>query len=215
MIAGEVARLLGDAGDGVLKILVTRGEGGRGYAPPRGARPRRILTLHPLPEHPPEWRSGGVVIRICRTPATGNPALAGLKHLNRLDSVLARAEWSAPDIAEGILTGPEGEIIGGTMTNLFLWNGALLQTPAIDRCGVAGTVRALAMDLAARQGIPCVETQLSPEALLEARGAFLTNSVVGVWPVRRLEDRHYDPQDLPLDLMLALELEAENQEGGP
>lgn len=212
-LAGEVAGLLRGIDAGVLKVLVTRGDGGRGYAPRSDPRPRRILTLFGAPDYPTEWHLRGVVARTCRTPANQNPLLAGLKHLNRLDSVLARAEWSEPSIAEGLMAGPGGDIIGGTMTNLFLWDGAGLLTPAVDGCGIAGTVRGLAMDLAAVMGIPCVETRLARADLIRARGMFLTNSLAGVWPVRRLDAHEYDPEDLPLGLIRALWQEAQSPEG--
>jgi 4-amino-4-deoxychorismate lyase len=208
-VAKEVARLLQGIGHGVLKLLVTRGDGGRGYAPPTQVQCRRILALYPAPEYPAEWSSRGVAVRFCRTPATQSRVLAGVKHLNRLDSVLARAEWSDPGIAEGLLLGPEGEVIGGTMTNLFLWDGTGLRTPRVDRCGIAGTVRALAIELAVRRGMSCTEQGLSSAEVLQARGLFLTNSVVGVWPVRRLDGRRYDPGELPLDLIRTLEDEAQ------
>lgn len=204
--------LLRGIAQGVLKLMVTRGTGGRGYAPPPRAHPRRILMLYPDTDYPAEWQTTGVAIRSCRTPATHNPALAGLKHLNRLDNVLARAEWSDPGIAEGLMAGPAGEIVGGTMTNLFLWDGARLATPGVTRSGIAGTVRALALELAAGLGIPCVETRLSRADLLRARGLFLTNSLVGVWAVRRLDEREYDPEALPLDLLSTLRSQAQTPE---
>jgi 4-amino-4-deoxychorismate lyase len=111
------------------------------------------------------------------------------------------------------MAGPGGDIIGGTMTNLFLWDGAGLLTPAVDGCGIAGTVRGLAMDLATVMGIPCVETRLARADLIGARGLFLTNSLAGVWPVRRLDAHEYDPEDLPLGLIRALWQEAQSPEG--
>lgn len=215
LVKDEILELLRESGNGVLRLTVTRGDGGRGYAPPGDAHPRRILLLYPMPEYPSAWISRGVVIRLCRTPAAQNPVLAGLKHLNRLDSVLARAEWSDPGIAEGLMAGPGGDIIGGTMTNLFLWDGAALKTPPIDRCGVAGTVRALALELATTLGIACEETRLGLDDLLGAKGLFLTNSVLGVWPVRRLDAQDYDPEDLPLDLVRTLRQAAQAPEVGP
>lgn len=200
----ETSGVLRDIKTGVLKILVTRGDGGRGYRPASAQRPRRILSLHPSPSYPPEWSRLGVAVRTCRTPASLNPAIAGLKHLNRLDNVLARSEWSDPQVAEGLMEDPEGGIVGGTMTNLFLWDGAGLLTPKVDRCGVAGTVRDLAMAIAAQRGIPCAEARLRRVDLLAARGLFLTNSLLGVWPVRRLDERRFNPEDLPLDLIDAV-----------
>ena len=105
---------------GVLKLIVTRGVSTRGYRPPATAVPTRIATLSAWPDYPPEWSTAGVVVRYCRTPLGENPVLAGLKHLNRLEQVLARSEWSDPGIAEGLMLDGAGHIIGGTMTNVFL-----------------------------------------------------------------------------------------------
>jgi 4-amino-4-deoxychorismate lyase len=211
-LAEESDGLLRGIDTGVLKILVTRGDGGRGYMPAPVPRPRRVLSLHPAPSYPPEWQGSGVAVRTCRTPASLNPVIAGLKHLNRLDNVLARAEWSDPGVAEGLMADPEGEIVGGTMTNLFLWDGAGLLTPGVDRCGIAGTVRDLALELAADWGIPCAEARLRRADLLGARGLFLTNSLLGVWPVRRLDTRSFNLGDLPLELIGVLTQRAHTPE---
>ncbi len=212
LLPDEVGVLIRGISEGVLKILVTRGDGGRGYAPAPGAVARRVLTLHPVPAYPADWYRNGIAIRRCDTPATENSALAGIKHLNRLDSVLARAEWSDPGIAEGLMAGPDGAIIGGTMTNLFLWDDSGLSTPAVDRCGIAGTVRELAIEMARRHGIPCVEGRVSPDDLGRARGLFLTNSVAGVWPVRRLDGRQYDLARLPRGFIEGLQRAAHTPE---
>ena len=209
----EIGTLTGEISEAVLKILVTRGDGGRGYRPASEAVSRRVLTLHPVPIYPADWYQRGVAVRWCGTPATQNPALAGIKHLNRLDNVLARAEWEDPEIAEGLMAGPDGTIIGGTMTNLFLWDGEGLATPAVDCCGVAGTVRELTIEMAKAVGIPCVEARVSRGDLDRARGLFLTNSLVGVWPVRFLEGRRYDFARLPLDFIAGLRWAACTPEG--
>jgi len=94
------------------------------------------------------------------------------------------------------------------MTNLFLWDGTRLLTPRLDRCGIAGTVRAMTIDLALDHGIPCQEARLSRADLLEGAGIFLTNSVVGIWSVRRLDQRDYDTEDLPLTLLDGVRLAA-------
>lgn len=199
------SRLVADGLDeGVLKLVLTRGSGGRGYRPPVTPRTRRILSSFAATAEAGErWREG-VVVRYCHTPASVNPALAGLKHLNRLDSVLARREWDTPAIAEGLMFDDAGTIVGGTMTNLFLWDGTRLHTPPVDRCGIAGTVRALTMALAAVAGVGVVERRLERADLAPARGLFLTNAVVGVWPVRALEDRRFALDRLPWSLLDAV-----------
>ena len=212
LLESEAGSLAAGYDDGVLKLILTRGGGGRGYRPDPDATVRRIWMRFDLAGYPPDWQVDGVAIRLCRTQASHNPALAGLKHLNRLDNVLARSEWSDPEIAEGLMQGPDGELIGGTQSNLFLWDGQALATPRIDGCGVAGTMRATAMRLARRHGIRCTERVIRRDELARARGAFLTNALIGVWPVRRVESMALDPRRLPRELLADLVLASQTEE---
>lgn len=179
-LANEGASLFADGDDGVLKIVVTRGVGGRGYRPPETPAPTRMLARFPMPPAPAD---GGVRVRLCVTRVAIQPATAGIKTLNRLDQVLARAEWSDAGIFEGLMRDSEGFVVGGTMSNLFLVHGHRLLTPVIDRAGIAGAMRAAAVDAARASGIDIVETRLAPSALAEADEAFLTNSIIGAVPV--------------------------------
>ena len=176
---------------GVLKIILSRGGGGRGYCPPDSPSPTRIVSLHPLPEWPREFWSEGVVTRICATRLGLNGQLAGIKHLNRLEQVLARAEWQDPAIAEGLMLDFDGRLVEGTMSNLFLVRDGVLQTPDLSRCGVAGIMRGVVLEEARRRGIPCETGPLRREDLAFAQELFLTNSLIGIWPVRRVERRDY------------------------
>jgi 4-amino-4-deoxychorismate lyase len=186
-LAAETRQIIQGARRAVLKILITRGSGGRGYRVPESARPTRILRLMEWPDHPAAYAEQGVRVRLCAQRLGGNSALAGLKHLNRLEQVLARMEWDDTETAEGLLMDHAGQIIEGTFTNVFMvGNGALL-TPRLDQCGVAGVLRGLVMELAAAEQITCEETELTPEALYGAEEIFLTNSLIGIWPVREFE----------------------------
>jgi len=177
--------------DGTLKLVVTRGSGARGYRPAGDELPARILTWAPARESDPAWAIAGVRVRYCQTPATQNSALAGMKHLNRLDCVLARREWSDPETVEGLMRDSHGRIVGGTMTNLFAVRGRTLLTPSIEDCGVRGIMRAVVIDAARGSGISVVEVGLSADDLAQADELFLTNALIGVWPVRLLEARRY------------------------
>ena len=103
----------------VLKIIVTRGSGGRGYRQPDVIQPTRVLSLHPYPDYPEIYKEQGIVVRFCSTCLGLNPSLAGIKHLNRLEQVMARFEWNDPAIQEGLMLDVNGHVIEGTMTNLF------------------------------------------------------------------------------------------------
>jgi 4-amino-4-deoxychorismate lyase len=192
LLDSDARALLDGVDAGVLKIVYTAGSSGRGFR--RGAcSPTRILSVSPLPEYPRAWWQEGVDVRWCALRLAQQPRLAGLKHLNRLEQVLARAEWSDPRVAEGVLLDQNECVIEGTMTNLFVLVGEQLFTPMLDEAGVRGVMRGRVLELAAELGIPCSEVRLSRAQMLEADEVFLTNSVIGVWPVCRLEG-HSVPQ---------------------
>lgn len=200
----EAARAIAGLSQGVLKLILTRGTGGRGYRPPSTPVPRRLLLSYPSPSDDDQTDAGGVRVRYCDTPVSMNPALAGIKHLNRLDSVLARREWDDPLIAEGLMCYEGGDPVCGTMSNLFVWDGRRLVTPSVARGGIAGTVRAVAIEEAARAGIACAVRPVTRREIERAVGLFLTNARIGVWPVTQLGDRLFDPDSLPTPLISAI-----------
>jgi 4-amino-4-deoxychorismate lyase len=190
----EISRFLSSAGndDGILKLIVTRGDGGRGYRVDAGNEPRRILMQRPLASHPAQWWSEGITIRHCDTRLGSNRALAGMKHLNRLEQVLARLEWDDTQIAEGLMSDQKGRIVEGISTNLFLVSGGRLLTPVIDHCGVAGVMRGFILDVVAPELALHTEQIHCERALLAAaQEVFLCNAVIGVWPVRQLGSKRW------------------------
>lgn len=174
---------------GVLRLTLTRGAGVRGYAPPPDAHPTRILALYPWPAHPEELAEQGVAIRVCETRLAIQPALAGLKTLNRLEQVLARSEWSDPGIREGLMLDTEGRVVEGTFTNLFWCRGGQLFTPALARCGIAGVMRAEILALAGEFDLSVAVGDFELDAVFAADEVFLCNSLIRIWPVSRLANR--------------------------
>lgn len=184
LIGGEAASLAAWAGDcGVLKILWTGGSGGRGYARPQKPDPRRILSLHPAPTHPSGHWEQGVRAAITTVRLARQPHLAGMKHLNRLEQVLARAQWDGQDVAEGLMRDEAGHLVEGTMSNLFIVRDGAVITPDLSECGIAGVMRRTLMDHLSRQGRPVAERSLDQAVLSAADEVFVCNSVNGVWPV--------------------------------
>ena len=183
--------LLNGRRQAVLKILVTRGSGGRGYRPPGNGRSRQILQVSPWPEWPAAWHDHGVRVRYCDTPLADSPAVAGLKHLGRLEQVLARAEWDDPDIGEGLMLDAAGSVIEATQSNVFAESDGQLVTPPLTRAGVAGVVRGLVMDLALQTDKPVMVRPLAPTELTRMDSLYLTNSLIGVWRVAALADHVY------------------------
>ena len=173
----------------VVKIIVTRGESARGYAMAADAEATRILSSSPLPQYPQTYFEQGIRVHLCRLRVALQPALAGIKHLNRLENVLARTEWQDPAIAEGLMCDAEDAVIGGTMSNLFLVRDGKLSTPEVTRCGVAGVMRELVSELAQSHGIAIDTAVLGIDDLFAAEEVFLVNSVIGLWPVAALDRR--------------------------
>jgi len=172
--------------DCAVRVTVTRGSGGRGYTIPDKVIPRRIVTTAPLPDYPSEYFTQGVTVRYCTQRLAAQHTLAGIKHLNRLENILARAEWHDTTIAEGLLLDADGKVIEGTRCNLFLMEQGRLVTPDLSRCGVAGVTRDTVIELAAGHGMDCGVEPVSCERLEAANEVFLVNSLIGVWPVARL-----------------------------
>jgi 4-amino-4-deoxychorismate lyase len=190
-IAADVAAVAATRADGVLKLIVTRGSGPRGYRPSGMENPTWIITWHTSRPDDGAAKVAGVRARYCTTPVNENAALAGLKTLNRLDSVLARSEWTDPEIVEGLMSDSRGCVVGGTMSNVFAVRNLTLLTPVLDRCGVNGIMRSLVIESARTAGFATEERTLTRADLAAADELFLTNAVIGVWPVRALESRDY------------------------
>ena len=168
----------------LLKVIVTRGSGPRrGYSPAGAGRPRRVVSLFTAPAKPLD---AGVDVRLATLTVAENPALAGIKHLNRLENVLAAAEPGHEKVFESLLRNAAGDVIGGTMSNVFVVQAGRVTTPSIDRCGVAGVMRATVLRECARLGIEACESRIALADLMSADEVFITNARIGVVPVRRV-----------------------------
>lgn len=188
-----------------VKVIVTRGSGTRGYALPDSQMPLRVVVSS---SEPARLNSGaGIQIHLCRLRLAHQPALAGVKHLNRLENVLARSEWSEPEIHEGLLLDPDGNAIGGTMCNLFIVENGRLSTPDMSRAGVAGVTRERVMDVARKLGIVCHIENLSLQRLLDAQELFFVNSLVGLWSVTKMDSRNWRVGQVSAEVRRALEAE--------
>jgi len=186
----EARQLLTHRDRGVLKIVITRGPGGRGYGPPATGEPTRVIQCLDWPNYPDEYARDGVAVRWCATRLARQPRLAGLKHLNRLEQVLARGEWTGPE-PEGLMRDAGGYVIEGTMSNVFAVVRGTLLTPDLSECGVSGVVRSKVIELAQHARMEVTVTPIPAETLEQADELFLTNSLIGLWPIRSLADRSF------------------------
>jgi 4-amino-4-deoxychorismate lyase len=179
----------------VIKVLITAGEAvSRGYARSGRERATRITIRYPWPDDEPARLQDGVMVRTVTLRLGENPRLAGLKHCNRLEQILARSEIAADaSLADGIVYSSSGNLVSGTASNVFLVREGCLLTPRIDQCGVAGVMRRVVLREARQTGVPTRECELRPPDVQQAEEVFLTNALIGIRPVRKLDDRDLTP----------------------
>lgn len=201
----EILAVAAGAERAVVKVLLTRGPGtARGYGTTGAEQPTRLTLRYRWEEEDPRLAAEGVRVRTAALRLAESPALAGLKHLNRLEQVLARREWSDAGIAEALMFSSSGRLISGVMSNVFLVADARLRTPRLDRCGVAGIMRQVVLREAARLGLACEEAPLEARDLAHTTELFLTSAVIGLRPVRSLDGRACEPGAVTRELQQRL-----------
>lgn len=184
----EVQTVSAGLPEAVVKIVLTRNSGGRGYMPPEDNSCVRIVSSHVFPDGIAEMASEGVKARICEIRLALQPALGGIKHLNRLEQVLASAELRKAGVAEGILLDREDHVISAVSANIFLVMDDRLLTPRLDLCGVRGVVRS---QLLAEYGARCEQRRIMVDMLWEADEVFICNTVRGIVPITAIDDQQY------------------------
>ncbi len=187
----------------VAKYLLTRGPGERGYRAPEQGEPTRIALRADCPRYPQSYWEQGISLRVCSHRLSAQPHLAGVKHLNRLDQVLARSEWTGDHPAEGLMLGQDGGLICGTMTNVFLVSQGRLLTPSLATAGIAGVMRARVLSVADALAIPVSVGRYTLENLLAADEVFMSNAVIGMWPVVACGAQRWPRRPGPLTMQLS------------
>ena len=215
-LSAELDGLLALHPDGVVKLIVTRGMGTRGYAPQDDAKITHFWDISPLPDYPSDLAIHGIKVKLCRLRLGQQPRLAGIKHLNRLENVLAAAEWNDArlldsEIAEGLLLDTDGNVIEGTRSNLFVVSRGELITPELSRSGVAGVQRDRVIDWSARHNMPLHIRNVGLEEVLHADELFMVNSIIGLWPIRELEQRHWTGFPVAMQIRQTWAEESTNQ----
>lgn len=188
----DIMALVADCGDGIIKCMLTRGAAGRGYALPTQAAVSRIVLWSESVAYPPTFAQHGIALRLCSLRLGRQPLLAGIKHLNRLENVLARAECSDPDIAEGLLLDGDGMVVEGIMSNIFWRIGERWYTPMLDQCGVAGATREWVIEQLHTMDCRVTEVHAPLSSFLQCDEAFVCNSLIGVWPVRAFQEQRWE-----------------------
>jgi 4-amino-4-deoxychorismate lyase len=209
----ELERKIAEAAAGIdrgcLKLILTRGTGPRGYLPPASPDPTVILLAEPQAEVP----ASEIRVATLNSRVGENESLAGIKHLNRLEQVLARLELSHLDADEGLMLSTRGIVVGGTSRNLFAVFGDSIATPATDRAGIAGVMRRTVLERCAELNIPASQRELLPQDLHDADELFMTNALVGIQSVTGLDDTEFAAQTIASRLRQAIEPDGKEQGG--
>ena len=173
---------------GVVKIIITRGEGERGYKPPAVVTPTRVVIKSAMPKYTEEYYTTGVDLHVCDTRLAHQPKLAGIKHLNRIENILARIEWRDESIFDGLLLDSQDSVIECTVSNIFARFDTVLMTPDLSQCGVAGVTRQRIIALSAVLNLTIDVTQLTLSHLLQADEVIICNSLYGAFQVHKISD---------------------------
>lgn len=189
LLLREVQTITAGLPDCVVKIVLVRGGQGRGYAPPSDGICTRIISTHSYPDGTTEIAREGVKAQVCDLRLALQPALGGIKHLNRLEQVLAAAEIRDSSAVEGILLDREDHVISAIAANVFLVFDDRLLTPRLDRCGVRGVVRGMILSAF---GARCEQRRIHVDMLWDADEIFITNSVRGIVPLIAINEHKYD-----------------------
>jgi 4-amino-4-deoxychorismate lyase len=205
VVRAEIAAHAPRSGRAIVKLIVTRGPGERGYRPPDAPKPTRILGFSAWPQYPATHYTQGIRARVCAVRLGVSPALAGLKHLCRLEQVLAHVELRGHDVEQGLLLDTTERVVGGTSSNVFAVRGDELLTPAVTRNGIAGVMRRVVLETAPLVGLAPREADLFLHDLNDADELFVTNALIGIWPVARLDGRTFARGPATVRLMQHLE----------
>lgn len=183
----RIEAFLAQSPDGILRVQVTRGAGGRGYQSPQTITPGFALSWHALPNYPAQYAQWGIRAADAPFALASQPVLAGIKHSNRLEQVLLRdALATQPQCQELVVCNAAGELVEGVFSNLFLVRDGRLLTPPVTACGIAGALRSALLD---DSPLPLQIATLTPDDLLAADEAFFANSVMGIWPLAAYRER--------------------------
>jgi 4-amino-4-deoxychorismate lyase len=202
----NLSQTVGTKQHAVLKVILTRGTGGRGYSAQGCDQILRILSVSDFPEQYLTWQRDGIAIVQCQSQLGRNKQLAGLKSLARLEQVLIKQELSGLNALEGLVCDEFGHVIEGCSANLFIYLNGEWLTPTLDYCGVAGVMRARILQ---HPQIEVRETTLTITDVKQASCLFLSNALMGIVPVKQYEDKTYSTQQLQpvTDLQILLKQE--------
>ncbi|MFN2328880.1 MAG: aminodeoxychorismate lyase [Chromatocurvus sp.] len=176
---------------GILRLAVTRGPAARGYTPPDPAQPNCIVQISTT-DSVGQLALPPANVGLCSITLARQPLLAGIKHLNRLEQVLAARERQQKGLDEMLMTDTARSVISVISGNIFLVIGNQLLTPTLADCGISGTRRRLVLDeLAPELGFDCLEVAMTEADVASADEVFYCNSLRGYQPIGAYGNRRW------------------------
>lgn len=196
ILAQEMSALASEQRNGVLKVIISRGPGGRGYSGSACVSPTRILSTSATPAHYTHWKATGVTLSLSPVTLGRNPYLAGIKHLNRLEQVLIRTHLEQTDADEALVLDSEGWLTECCAANLFWRCGQEVYTPRLDSAGVNGIMRQFIMATLARSPYRVVEVNARLTEISQADEVLICNALMPVIPVQRYAEQQWPAREL-------------------
>lgn len=188
----------------VLRISVTMGEGGRGYKNPSSGAATRIISLHDYPSYPAWFYQDGIELGVADIRLADQPQLAGIKHSNRLEQIIARSQWQ-DNWQEALLLDHHDNVIEATQSNLFIVKDGLIKTPDLSSAGVAGVMREFILLTAQEVGVNCQIVPLSIADIEMAEEVFVSNSIIGLWPIKRFQQTSFSNFEISQKLLTIMQ----------
>ena len=205
--------------DCVVKILISRGAGGRGYSPAGCDSPIYIVSLHPMPAHYANWQDQGIQLGTSSVQLAKQPLLAGIKHLNRLEQILVKAELDSSPYVDALVCDTDHHVIETSVGNIFWQDKGVWFTPSLDASGVAGVCREQVLELFKRTTVEVKQVKYTIDQLLSVEQMFVCNSLMKIVPVTAINLPNQQPIDLPVTdqirhMQIALNVAAKQSQQG-
>lgn len=198
----DIATLCQPLSLGVLKIIITRGHSGRGYAPASDTLPTVICRTSAFPESYLPLAQQGIRLKVAKTQLAQQPALAGLKTLNRLEQVLIKQELAHSQADDLLVLDTCANVIETSSANILVFDQGKFFTPRLNQAGVKGVYLSALCDKLAVQS-----RSFSLFELLKVDMLFCCNSLMGLVPITMLNEREFS-LDIALSTLAKLELPA-------
>ncbi|MCG9696997.1 aminodeoxychorismate lyase [Shewanella sp. Isolate11] len=207
LIQQVAERYVADGGhDGCIKLLLSRGVGGRGYLPPNDALITEVLSVHDIPAHYRDWQAQGITLQSNPVQLSRQPRLAGMKHLNRLEQVLLRSEPLNQDFDDWLVLDCQGNLVESSMANIFFIKGKTVVTPAQSHSGVAGVMREQLFYYLIESGFNLECRDIAYAELTQFEQALISNSLFGVVAIKRIDQIQYAMSDISRKIQTDLSL---------